>query len=95
MSIQATWSDLVYVLCAFTALACAVLLLKAYLRSHVRLLLWSGLCFGLLFINNALVFVDAVALPDTDLSLWRTMPALIGVGLLIYGLLWEGIQNDQ
>ena len=35
----------VYVLCALTSLACAVLLLRAYLRRKVRLLLWSGLGF--------------------------------------------------
>lgn len=94
MTIHATWNHLIYILCAFTALACTVLLLKSYLRSRVRLLLWAGLCFGLLFINNVLVFVDAATMPDTDLSLWRTIPALLGVGLLIYGLLWEGTRHE-
>jgi hypothetical protein len=33
----------VYVLCALTSLACAVLLLRSYARRRVRLLLWNGL----------------------------------------------------
>ena len=33
----------VYVLCALTSLACAVLPLRAYSARGVRLLLWSGL----------------------------------------------------
>lgn len=86
-------ADIVYLLCTFTALACAALLLRGYLRTHARLLLWAGLCFALLALNNALVFVDMITLPEIDLSFWRTLPALIGVGLLIYGLIWEG-QRD-
>ena len=38
-------ATLVYALCALTSLACAVLLLRGYASSRVRLLLWSGLCF--------------------------------------------------
>lgn len=78
----------VYVLCALTSLACAVLLLRGYLRTHVRLLLWSGLCFVGLAVNNALLVVDVNTLV-TDLSNWRTVPALAGVALLIYGLVWD------
>ena len=79
----------VYVLCALTSLACAVLLLRGYLRSRARLLLWSGLCFVGLFLNNVLLIVDVRLVPDTDLSIWRTLPALAGLGALIYGLVWE------
>ena len=35
----------VYVLCALTSLACAVLLLRGFAQRGVRLLLWSGLGF--------------------------------------------------
>lgn len=79
----------VYVLCALTSLACAVLLLRGYARSRVRLLLWSGLCFAGLFLNNVLLIVDVRLVPDTDLSIWRTLPALAGLGVLLYGLVWE------
>jgi hypothetical protein len=77
----------VVVLCAVTSLACAVLLLRGYGRTRQRLLLWSGLCFGGLFVNNGLVVLDARI--ASDLSLLRTLPALVGVVLLVYGLVWE------
>ena len=79
----------VYALCALTSIACAVLLLRGYLRSKVRLLLWSGLCFAGLALNNVVLFVDVRVLPETDLSLLRTLPAVAGILILIYGLIWE------
>jgi hypothetical protein len=80
-------SNLVYLLCALTALACAVLLLRGYARARVRLLLWSGLCFVGLFVNNALLVVDSHVVHD--LSLFRSLPALAGVSVLLYGLIWD------
>ena len=80
---------IVYVLCTLTSLACAVLLLRAYKSSRARLLFWSGLCFVGLALNNALLFVDRHILPDTDLSVLRSLPALAGLLLLLYGLVWE------
>lgn len=79
----------VYILCAATSLACAVLLLRAYGQSRARLLFWSGLCFVGLALNNALLFVDLVVLPQTDLYVLRSLPTLVGLGLLIYGLIWD------
>jgi hypothetical protein len=81
--------SVVYVLCALTSLLCSVLLLRGYRRSGARLLLWSGLCFAGLAANNAILFVDFRMLPALDLSLWRTLPALLGIGALLYGLVWE------
>jgi hypothetical protein len=78
---------LVYLLCALTSLACAGLLLRGYRRSRQRLLLWSGACFAGLFVNNALLVLDARLVQD--LSVVRTLPALIGVVALLYGLVWE------
>lgn len=80
---------LVYALCALTSLACAVLLLRGYAASRARLLLWSGLCFAGLALNNILLLVDKRLVPAMDLSLWRTLPAVAGVALLLYGLVWE------
>lgn len=94
MNTQIITSNIVYILCTLTALACAWLLLRGYLRTKVRLLWWAGLSFVLFTLNNAMVFVDVVSVPQFDLSLWRTVPALVGVSLLIYGLIWEGSQND-
>jgi hypothetical protein len=79
----------VYGLCVLTSALCAVLLLRGYARSRVRLLFWSGLCFIGLALNNLLLFVDVQIAPMIDLSTWRTVPALIGVLLLLYGMIWE------
>lgn len=79
----------IYALCAATALACAVLLLRGYRRSGARLLLWAGLCFLGLTLNNALVFVDLVLVPSLDLFTWRNVAALLAVGTLLYGLVWD------
>ena len=79
----------IYALCFLTSLACAILLLRAYRRSCVRLLLWSGLFFVGMALNNGLLIVDRIVLPDVDLYLLRNAPSLIGLMLLIYGLVWE------
>jgi hypothetical protein len=83
--------SIVYSLCSITSVACAVLLLRGYARSRYRLLLWSGLCFAGLALNNILLFID-VRVPDVDLSIWRTIPAVVGVAILLYGLIWETSQ---
>ena len=82
-------AEAVYILCALTSLACAVLLLRAYLRSRARFLLWSGLCFVGLAINNVLLYVDLALLHDVDLIIVRQSSALVGIGLLVYGLVWD------
>lgn len=80
----------VFLLCATTSVVCAMLLLRAYRATASRLLLWSALCFMGLALNNGLLVIDRVLLPDTvDLSLWRQVPALAGIGLLLYGLVWD------
>lgn len=82
-------ATLVYALCAVTSLACAVLLLRAYRSTRARLLLWSGLCFTGLAANNVILLIDKRVVPALDLSMWRSLPAVAGVALLIYGLVWE------
>jgi hypothetical protein len=84
-----TMAKAVFVLCALTSASCALLLLRGYGRSGARLLLWSGLCFVGLALNNALLVVDRIVLPQIDLSLWRQLPATAGILLLIYGLVWD------
>ncbi|HUF66365.1 MAG TPA: DUF5985 family protein [Gemmatimonadaceae bacterium] len=78
----------VYALCALTSLLCAVLLLRGYRRSGARLLLWSSVCFVGFFLNNVLLLID-VNVPLEDLSIWRSLPALAGTLILVYGLVWE------
>jgi hypothetical protein len=80
----------VYVLCALTSLACAILLLRAYQARGVRLLLWSGLAFvGFAFGNMMLVMDRVVIGPEVDLSIWRSLPVLAGLAVLLYGLIWD------
>ena len=46
---------LIYVLCAMTALVCAVLLLLGSRRAGSRMLFWSGLCFAGLAFNQEML----------------------------------------
>jgi hypothetical protein len=82
-------ANAIYVLCAATSLICAALLFRGYSKTGARLLLWSALCFFGLFLNNALLVVDIRIGAALDLALWRTIPAVVGVTLLIFGLVWE------
>ncbi len=84
-----TLATVVYALCTLTSLACSVLLLRGYAASGARLLLWSGLCFAGLALNNLVLLIDMSVVPSVDLSFYRSIPALVGVGLLLYGLVWE------
>ena len=82
-------ADAIYILCALTSILCAVLLIRGYRQSRVRLLFWSAWCFVGLALNNVLLIVDERMLTDANLEIWRALPALLGVALLVYGLVWE------
>jgi hypothetical protein len=82
-------TTIVYLLCAATCLLCAVMLFRGYRRSRVRLLFWAGLCFVGLMLDNIILYVDVVVVPDVDLAVWRKLPGLISLMVLIYGLVWE------
>lgn len=82
-------ANAIYILCAITAAICAVLLIRGYRQSGARLLFWSALCFIGLCLNNVLLLVDIRLGSAIDLSTWRTLPALAGVAVLLYGLIWE------
>ena len=79
----------IYALCALTAALCAALLLQSYARGKYRLLLWSGLCFVGLTINNFLLVIDKLFVPQMDLSVWRSAVALLAMCVLLYGLVWD------
>jgi hypothetical protein len=80
---------IIYTLCALAALLCTVLLLLAFWRGGYRLLLWSGLCFAGLTLNNLLLVLDKLVFPLVDLSVWRTAVALLAMAVLLYGLIWD------
>jgi hypothetical protein len=77
-----------FLLCAATSAFCALLFARSYRRTGTRLLLWSALCFVGLAINNALLVLDEAS-PAVDLSTSRSIPALAGVALLLYGLIHD------
>lgn len=79
----------VYVLCALTSFACAVLLLRAYAQRHVNLLFWSGLSFIGFALSNTFLVIDTIMVPTVDFRFFRTVPVLAGLMLLIYGLVWD------
>jgi hypothetical protein len=82
-------SGVVYILCALTSLICSVLLLRGYARSGVRLLLWSGLCFVGLTLENVILYLGMQVILDIDMSLWRKIPGVIALALLLFGLIWD------
>jgi len=79
----------VYTLCFLTSSACAFLLARSYLRTQVRLLLWSALCFLFLALNNALVVVDLVLVTERSFGLPRLALSLAAVTVLLFGLTWD------
>lgn len=80
----------VFLLCALASLACTVLLWRAYRQTGAALLRRSAWCFGGLFLNNLLLVIDVRVVPEVDLAFIRMVPALVGVLILVYGLVWEG-----
>lgn len=78
-----------YLFCIGTALLSCVLLLRAYARSRTRLLFWSGLCFGLLALSNTMVMVDRLWVLSWESPELRVGTAVLGVGVLLYGLIFE------
>ena len=82
-------AGLIYTLCALMAFLCAWLLLQAYCRSRYKLLLYGGLCFVGLTLNNIMVIFDKLIFTEADLSLWRLTVALLAMFILLYGLIWN------
>jgi hypothetical protein len=79
----------VYLVCALASIACAVLLAKSWIRSRVRLLMWTALGFAGLAVNNILLFTDRVLVPERDLGVARDITGFAGIAILLFGLIWE------
>lgn len=82
-------ATLIYSLCALTSAVCAILLLRSYFRSRYRLLLWAGLCFSGMTLNNLLMVADKIFYPHEYMLSLRLVIALISVFLLLYGLIFD------
>lgn len=82
-------AEAVYILCAVASVACAWLLLRGWHASRTPLLFWSSACFVGLALNNVLLVVDQVLLPQYRLAELRSLIAIVAIGALIYGLVWD------
>lgn len=83
-------AESIYIACGLTSFVCAVLLIRGYLRSRSRLLLWSSACFVLLTLNNLLLFMDKIVFASgPDLGVYRSATAFTALSLLVYGLIWN------
>jgi hypothetical protein len=82
-------SGAVYILGALTSFACTVLLLRGYRRSGARLLLWSGLCFAGLTLENVILFFDLFIIHEYSLLIYRRIAALAALSILIFGMVWD------
>lgn len=88
---MSSWAPkLVYLLCLGASLACAGLLEWAYRRTRIRLLLWCAVSFGLFALSNLLLVADLVLFPARDLWAWRQTSVGLGIGVLLFGFIWEG-----
>lgn len=82
-------STIVYILCAVTSAGCAALLLRAYLSTRVRLLMWSAVCFAGLAVNNVFLTLDKTVMAERDLAAWRSGTAMVSMTILLLALIWE------
>ena len=83
------WATFVYLLCLLTSVVCAFLLARSYARYRSGILAWSSASFALLALNNFVMVLDILVLPDVDLGLLRTCISLAAVMTLLYGFIWE------
>lgn len=81
----------VYLLCSFTSLGCAILLMRAYFSNRTRLLFWSSMCFILIAFNNIILSIDFYLGPLYDLSSIRAVSAFLAMGVMMYGLIWDTV----
>ena len=88
-----TFSFLLYLMAVLTCFACTILLGRSYMQTHLRLLLWSTLCFVGLTISNVLLFFDLMIFTELDLRPWRLSFALAGLLFLLYGFIWEAEED--
>ena len=84
-----TFRAAVYLLCFATSAACALLLIRNYTRTRARLLLWSGICFSFLALNNLLVILDLLLIPQVSLQIPRLLASIVAVGVLLFGFIWD------
>ncbi len=83
--------EAVYILSSIMSLLCAGMLFRAYRSNPSHLLLWSCACFSLLAVNNVILFIDVLILPELDFNglIMRSLAGALAGSLLLFGLIWE------
>ena len=84
-----TIAKTIYLLCAATSLLVAMMLMRQYVKSRTRLLLWSVISFAGLAVNSVLVYIDLVMYTGVDLSMYRSAAGAFAMAVMLYGLIWE------
>jgi Family of unknown function (DUF5985) len=79
----------VYLLSVLVGAVCCFLLARQHRRNPSRLLMAAAVCFAGLALNDIGLIVDVFVLPDVSLVAVRSLPALIGLGLLVHALVKE------
>ena len=79
----------VFILCALTSTLCAALLWRGWRSSGARLLLWAALGFVGFAVNNVMLVVDEIIVPNRDLQLTRQGSGFLAVAVLLFGLIWD------
>ncbi len=85
-------ANAVYLLCALTSGACALLLFRLFWqhrRRATRLALWSSLSFAWFAVSNAFGVRGPGVFGTGELAVARAATACVGGGLLLVGLIWE------
>ena len=88
---EKTMAEVVYVCCTVVSLCCTALLLRTYMQSRARLILWCTLSFVFLSLNHLFICVDLILFPDLDLwgSIVRNALFAMAGSVLVFGLAWE------
>lgn len=84
-------AESVYILSSLLSVSCAYMLFRGYRKSPSHLLLWSSACFGLLAVNNIVLFIDVLIFPNMDFGglMMRNLAGAAAGSLLLFGLIWE------
>lgn len=82
-------AGLIYLICAATAAVCSALLWRGFRRNGSQLLFWSCFCFLGLAAENILLYIDRIALPHVDLSMYRHLVGFAALLSLVYALVRE------
>lgn len=82
-------AEVIYVACALTSTFCAILLVRNYGRTRLRLAFLASLCFSGLALNNLLLLLERIVMPAMNLSVTRGAVGLLAMLFLVVGLVLE------